>query len=203
MKQLSTVLNGVLLIAVIILFVLHFQGGKSTAKVANVNTEDVVSGDIYPVAIVKTDSLIISYEYAKELSAKMMNQEEASRADFNSKVKIFQQDAAEFQRKVQNNGFLSVERANQEQERLAKAERALQELNQRLSNELMRSQEETNAMLRDSIFAYMKDFGADKPYKLILSNRMGDNVLYNVPSVDITSEVLKGLNERYAKLKKK
>ena len=125
MKQLSTVLNGVLVIAVIILFVLHFS--NSGAKDVNeVGDGIAVEEDAFPVAYINTDSLLLNYTFAKEVNDQLMGKEEASRADFNEKAKVFQQDAMAFQRKVQNNGFLSMERAQKEQERLAKAEQDLQ-----------------------------------------------------------------------------
>ncbi|MCU4175704.1 OmpH family outer membrane protein [Carboxylicivirga sp. N1Y90] len=201
MKQLSTVLNGVLLIAVIVLFVLHFSGQKASVE-ADGEGQAVAEGSAYPVAYINTDSLLLNYTFAKEVNEQLMNKEESSRADFNEKAKIFQQDAMAFQNKVQNNGFLSRERAEQEQERLAKAERSLQELNQRLTNELMGEQEKLNRQLRDTLINYLDIFATGKPYKMILSNTLGDNVLYGAKGVDVTDQIIEGLNARHAESKK-
>jgi len=127
----------------------------------------------------------------------------SSRTDFNQKYRVFQQDAMEFQRKVQNNGFLSLERAQSEEQRLAKAERDLQELNNRLSNELMREQERINRELRDTLQLFLKSYSVENNYKLVLSNTMGDNVLYSDPQVDITNAVVELLNKRYEVATKK
>ena len=131
-----------------------------------------------------------------------MGKEEASRADFNEKYKVFQQDAVEFQRKVQNNGFLSMERAQKEQQRLAKAEQDLAQLNQTLTNELMMEQDKLNRQLRDTLMNYLDEYTKAKPYKVILSNTLGDNVLYGAKSVDITNEIVEVLNARHAASKK-
>jgi len=201
MKQLSTVLNGVLVIAVIILFVLHFS--NSGAKdVKEVGDGIAVEGDAFPVAYINTDSLLLNYTFAKEVNEQLMGKEEASRADFNEKANVFQQDAMAFQRKVQNNGFLSMERAQKEQDRLAKAERDLQELNQQLTNELMGEQNKLNRQLRDTLVNYLDVFAKENPYKVILSNTLGDNVLYGADGVDITNKIVKGLNARHAAAKK-
>ncbi|MBR8537565.1 OmpH family outer membrane protein [Carboxylicivirga sediminis] len=201
MKQLSTVLNGVLLIAVIILFVLHF---KSTGTDKNTSAADGQSagGEFFPVAYINTDSLLLHYTFAKEVNEQLMSKEEASRADFNEKARVFQQDAVEFQRKVQNNGFLSMERAQKEQQRLAKAEQDLAQLNQTLTNELMREQEKLNRQLRDTLINYLEEYNKQKPYKVILSNTLGDNVLYGAAGVDITNEIVEVLNARHAASKK-
>ncbi len=201
MKQLSTVLNVVLLIAVIILYVLHFSnsGTKNVKEAGNVAA---VEGETFPVAYINTDSLLLNYTFAKEVNEKLMSKEEASRADFNEKAKVFQQDAMAFQRKVQNNGFLSMERAQKEQDRLAKAERDLQELNQQLTNELMGEQNKLNRQLRDTLVNYLDVFAKKNPYKVILSNTLGDNVLYGADGVDITNEIVKGLNARHEEANK-
>ena len=124
-----------LLVAVIVLFGLHFSSNKPSQEKVCVASDStmVVSGD-FGIAYVSLDSLLLNYEYAKKLSEEMINKEETSRADLNQKAKVFQQDVTEFQRKLQNNGFLSRDRAENEQERLAKAERALQELNHRITS---------------------------------------------------------------------
>ena len=90
-----------------------------------------------------------------------------------------------------------MERAQAEEQRLGKAERDLQELNNRLSNELMREQERINRELRDTLQSFLKTYSVKQNYKLVLSNTLGDNVLYNVPGADITNAVVENLNKRY------
>lgn len=148
------------------------------------------------IAYVNTDSLINNYDYAVKMNETLNSKAESARADFNQKAKVFQQDLNEFQRKVQNNGFLSMDRAQKEQARLQKQEQDLQDLNQRLSAELMQEQGRLSAELHDTIVNYLKEFGEGR-YSLILSNTMGDNVLYSAPGVDVTAEVLEALNARY------
>ncbi|WP_430813241.1 OmpH family outer membrane protein [Carboxylicivirga sp. RSCT41] len=195
MKQLSTVLNGVLLVAVNILFLSSCTNtGNQQANVAGSAQDDAV----FPVAYINTDSLLLNYTFAIEVNEQLMSQEEASRADFNEKAKVFQQDAVEFQRKVQNNGFLSMERAQKEQQRLAKAEQDLTQLNQQLTNALMQEQDKLNRQLRDTLKTFLDEYAKKHPYKMILSNTLGDNVLYAAEGVDITKEVTEALNARHA-----
>ena len=52
--------------------------------------------------------------------------------------------------------------------------------------------------LRDTINSFLKEFNKDGKYQLILSNTSSDNVLYATPGYDITNEVTKLLNERFA-----
>lgn len=150
------------------------------------------------IVFINTDSLIIKYEYARQLSEELIKKEESSRTDFNERARVFQQDMVEFQRKVQNNGFLSLERAQSEERRLRQKEQELQELNNRLSNDLMQHQERMNQQLRDTITAFLEGYSHEKGYRLVLSNTMGDNLLYGAPDLDITQEVVDSLNKRFA-----
>jgi len=200
MKNALLVVNVILVISVIALFaiVLTDGKGKSGEEGANSNQAIADSGIVY----VNTDSLIIKYEFARQMSEELIKKEEASRTDFNEKARVFQQDMVEFQRKVQNNGFLSLERAQSEERRLRQKEQELQELNTSLSNDLMVHQERMNQQLRDTITNFLEVYCKDKAYKMVLSNTMGDNLLYATSELDITNEVVEILNKRYEASKK-
>ncbi len=198
MKQGYKIVNVAVFVALALLFV---ACNKGVSKSSDVNVND--GNGSGSVVYINTDSLLIKYEYAKVLNDVIIHKEESSRTDFNQKYRVFQQDAMEFQRKVQNNGFLSLERAQSEEQRLAKAERELQELNSKLSNELLREQERINKELRDTLTNFLKGYSAEHGYNLVLSNTLGDNVLYSAPGVDITNEVVTILNKRYQIANKK
>lgn len=173
------------------------QQANQAPSVANVQSDSAQFG----IAYVNTDSLLTGYDYAVKMSEQLNDKAEHSRTDFNEKARVFQQEMVEFQRKVQNNGFLSMERAQKEQARLQQREQELQELNQKLSAELMQEQGRLTTELADTVSKFLKEYGQGR-YNLILSNNMGDNVLYAAEGVDITAEVVAALNERYAKSQK-
>lgn len=202
MKNLSVVLNSILLIAVVVLFVLQFSNQKVKGDGDSGLGEVTQITSDFPLAFINTDSLLVKYEYAKLLKESMLSKEEASRANFNEKAKVFQQDLREHQRKLQNNGYLSLDRAQKEEQRLTKGNKDLQDLNTRLTNELMAEQNRINQELRDSLINYLKEYNQEKSYKVILSNTMGDNVLYSADGVDITNDIVDALNTRYKAIKK-
>jgi outer membrane protein len=53
-----------------------------------------------------------------------------------------------------------------------------------------------NEALRDSLQNFLKDYNADKHFDLILS-KAGDNILLGSNKLDITQDVINGLNKRY------
>ncbi|MDI3520358.1 MAG: outer membrane protein [Anaerophaga sp.] len=202
MKNISIVLNAILFVAVIVLFFLVLSDDSSSVEDADEQTRKEQVQD-YPIAYINTDSLLMNYEYAQYLNEELLKKEESSRADFNERARVFQDDMRAFQRKVQNNAFLSLERAQQEERRLRQKEQELQDLNNQLSNELMRQQNQMNKELRDTITAFLEEYTKKHPLKLVLSNTMGDNVLYANEALNITDEVVAILNERYEKAQKK
>ena len=119
------------------------------------------------IVFVNTDSLIIKYDLARELSEELIRKEESSRTDFNESVRVFEQDMMEFQRKLQNNGFLSLDRAQSEERRLRQKEQELQALNARLTNDLMDAQNAMNQQLRDTITNFLKDYCKEKSYSMV------------------------------------
>lgn len=108
----------------------------------------------------------------------------------------------EFQKKYENNAFISQERAQQEYNRLAKLEQDLQALQNKLSNELATENQKNSLMLRDSINSFLKEYNRTKGYSLILSNTGFDNLLYADSAFNITKEIVDGLNARYSAPKK-
>jgi len=196
MKNLSLVLNAVLLVAVAALFIIVLSDGSEKKEEANQQTTKEEVQD-YPIAYINTDSLLINYEYARFLNEELLTEEESSRADFNERLRVFQDDMRSFQRKVQNNGFLSLERAQNEERRLREKEQELQELNNQMSNNLMRQQNQMNRELRDTITGFLEEYTKKHPYKLVLSNTMGDNILFANKALNITDAVVEQLNKRY------
>lgn len=204
MKKLLRVVNVIAVLGlVLVLSVACNNTQSSSGTAANTNGNSVAQlGSTFPIAYIDTDSLLRAYEYAVFLQEELLKKEEKSRTDFNEEAKKLQSQMNEFQRKVQNNGFLSRERAEQEQMKLMQREQELQGLNNKLSNELMVEQNSLNSELRDSITSYLAELNSDGRYKLILSNTLQDNVLYSVDEVNITQAVINALNGRYAASKK-
>ena len=188
MNKVQIVVNVVLAAAVAALFVLHF--GKKECAPSEVAA---APAEVMPVAYLNVDSLLANYSFAIEASEQLMSKQEDARLKMNTKLRTFQNEVADFQRKLQNNAFLSRERAEKEQQRLAKKEQELQELEAKLENQKL------NMQLADSLTNFLEIFNADGRYHVILSNTAKDNVLMAAEQYDITNEVVAGMNARYNK----
>lgn len=208
MNKISIIVNSVLAAAVVALFILFFTmtpGAKKPAK-----QEIQAQGELLPIALINTDSIMLHYQLAIESSEKLMNRYEESTVKLDTKAKslqkeveTFQRDVMDFQRKLEANAFLSRERAESEQARLQKKEQQLmakqqelENLRQKLSADFMNEQAALTQQLSDSVQQYLLEYNADGHYHLVLN----DAVLMNkVAGYDITDEVIEALNARYAK----
>jgi outer membrane protein len=133
----------------------------------------------------------------------MMKKEENVRLTLNQKAAALEKEQQEFQKKYENNAFISQDRAQQEYNRLMKAQQDLQALSNKLTNELATESNQNSLQLRDSISVFLKEFNKNKKYNVILSNTGLDNILYADEAMNITDEVVAGLNARYVSEKKK
>lgn len=199
-NNLSLIFNGVLAVAVIVLFILFFSNKKSTdvKPTLTVGSDSTVSFKL-PVAYLNIDSLLINYQYAKDANEALIKEQEDSRLTINSRARQLQQEMGEFQRKLENNAFLSRQRAEDEQNRLAKKQQELQELDAKLTQQLMQKQQNMSIALRDTIEVFLKEFNKDKKYEIIFSNTSSDNILYADKAYDITAEIIAALNSRLGK----
>ena len=135
------------------------------------------------------------YQFCKDYTLLLTKKGENIRATLNQKAKTLDSDAQEFQRKLQNNAY-TQERAEQENARLVKMQQDLQALQERLSNEFDAETAKYNNAMRDSITSFLKNYNKEKGYNLVLS-KAGDNMLLADPALDITNDVIAGLNKRY------
>lgn len=154
------------------------------------------------IAYVDIDTLLVNYKLWIELNEEMIRKEENIRATLNEKMKSLQTDFEEFERKLNNNAFATRERAESEQNRILKKRQELEELQERLSNELAIETNKNNILFRDSINTFVQEYNKQKGYNVILS-RIGDNILYIDNDMNITQEIIDGLNARYEANKKK
>lgn len=197
MKNINYIINGVLALAIIILFAMQFTAKKESGQQPAISAETEGEGGILPVAYVNVDSLLLNYNYSKDLNEIILKKQEDSRVNINQKANALRSDMQEFERKYQNNAFLTPQRAQEEQQRLVNKQQELQALDERLTQELMLEQQKLNEQLRDTVVSQLKVFNQGRGYQVIFSNTMGDNILLASDAYDITAELLEFLNKNY------
>jgi len=147
------------------------------------------------IAYVEVDSLMTQYKFCKDYSLVLTKKGQNIQSTLAQKSSALQGAAADFQQKLQANAF-TRDQATRIQSGLQRQQADLQALNDRLTSEFNAEQEKYNNALRDSLRNFLRTYNADKKYALIIS-KAGDNILYTDKALDITKEVVLGLNKRY------
>ncbi len=207
MKCNSLVINGIVTLFAV-LTVLSFSscdnaGSAKTDKQDGATGEGELSGVTLPIAYVNIDSLLINYDYAKDVNERLNKKAEDIRLKVNQMQKKLESDMTEFQRKIQNNAFLSEERAQQEYARLQKQEVDLQTTAQKLQNEWGMEQQKENMQIADSVRNAVKILNETAKYEMIFNMRELDNIIMANPKYDVTQDILLLLNTRYKTAPKK
>lgn len=156
-----------------------------------------VSGE---VAYVDIDTLAQQYDYCKEGQKALEAKQNAYRNQLNQKGQSLQNAMVAFQKKMQSGGFSSQQEAVNEQQRLQHQQQQLEQFQQKIEQDMQAAAANYQQVLRDSINSYLKDYNKDGRFKMILS-KSGDNILYSDKKLDITADVVAGLNKRYSKKK--
>ena len=165
------------------------------------NTDSTATGGL-KIAYVEVDSLMTQYEFCKDFTMVIQKKSNNARNTLNQKGQQLQSAAANFQQKLNNNGFTSREQAESQQAAIQRQQQSLQELQARLENELANETQKYNDALRDSLMHFLSAYNKDKKYDFILT-KQGDNILYAHPRFDITKDVINGLNKHYKPAVKK
>jgi outer membrane protein len=191
MKNLSLVLNVILLVAVIVLYVLYFSDRK--ASPASAGSQDTSAVNL-KIAYINSDTVLKYYDYLKfnkqQLEAKTKKMDQ----DYRNRAVGLQNEIATYQRTVNT---MTLGQARAAEEDLAKKQQNLQMYQQTLTQQLMQDEAKLNKELYDRVTAYLKKYGQDKGLQVVLKFDPTSDVLYGGESLDITKDVIDGLNQEY------
>lgn len=189
MKNLSIALNIVLLIAVGVLYYLHFSSNGSRGS----SLSPVSAGDL-TIAYITSDSVLKHYEFLKDNQVVMEAKTKKMDSDYRNRAQSLQSEITAYQRNVSN---LTIGQARALEEDLAKKQQNLQMYQQSLSQELMNEESKLNRELYDRITSFLRKYGQENGLQVVLKYDPTSDVLYGVETLDITNVVVKGLNDDY------
>ncbi|MGF1635964.1 MAG: OmpH family outer membrane protein [Cyclobacteriaceae bacterium] len=195
MKNLSLILNGILAVAVIVLYILHFSGKESGQAVAQDGGQaSLFSAEGLTIAYVNSDSLLQNYDFFKEMAKKMEARQEKLNKEYQNRAIGLQGEIENFQRSANN---MTMTQAKAVEEDLRRKQQNLMAYQEGLAQELMAEEGKINAELYEKVSSYLSDYGKNKGLQLVLTYQKGSGVLYANDSMNITNDVIKGLNDQY------
>lgn len=197
MKKIAFLAKSILLCSAIT--IVSCSGNESNSPIVTNDSTAVVSGASLNIRYIDGDSVTAHYNLAldfKEASIRTMSKlENAQRA----KAAEIQKFGSQIEQKMKSNGYLSEASYNADIQKFNKmqsdAQGYLATLERNAQQELLQQQMQLN----DSIDSFIKDYNAKHGYDAILFKNAG---VYFNPALDITNEVIEGLNARYNKIEK-
>lgn len=200
-----SIFNIILLAGLVLLYIFHFtgigtEGGKSLAN-ADAKAPIAVSEGGLKIAYINTDTLMAKYQYAIDLQKQLKDFQSAKENSYKQQMTQFQKDYQSYVSGGGENMTLSQQQAKEKEltERAARLQNLEGELAQQVAEKTMQESEK----MTKAVYAFIREYNAqNQQFDLILSKSFSSSpILYGNEGMDITDEIVKGLNEEYAKIK--
>lgn len=201
MKQASLILSIIAIAAVAVfgtLSLTHKDGKVSSTVSRNDSTAvSAVKGDI---VYIQLDRILQEYDMANDLRSVVETKVQNIQAEVDRRGKKLENDVNDFQEKL-NKGLMTRSVAEVQGQKLQQQEAEFNNFANQKNNEIIEEQTVMMNQLADAIKTYLDKYNEEKQYAMILTNQGGAPVITGDPGLDITDEVLAGLNEEYVKNK--
>ncbi|MFT4031291.1 MAG: OmpH family outer membrane protein [Siphonobacter sp.] len=189
MKNVSLALNAVLVVAVAVLYYLHFKGSSTDTSTG---MGDHATGK--SIVYVNADSLLNNYDYFKDTQKAFEQKGTQLDIELNQKGGAIQREIQIFQQRA--GGMLAAE-AQAKQIELQKKASDFENYRQTAANNLATERAEKTEKLYDNIYDYIKKYNKDNQYQFVLGFQKGGGILFANPDLDVTKKIIDGLNKEY------
>lgn len=169
---------------------------KATSTTA---VDDTTAKTAVNIRYIDADSIAAHYNLAKDFNEAQLRSISKIDNAQRSRGAELQKLANSIQQKMNNNGYLSQASYEEDMKNLNKKQSDAENYIASLQHEAQQEMVQQQMQLTDSIESFIKQYNADKKYDAILYKAAG---VYFNPDLDITDEVIKGLNARYNKVEK-
>ena len=198
MKNVSLILNVILLLAVAVLFYLHFSGKNTPAqtKIASSQNQAVSSanGD-FKIAYFEMDSVNNKFVLIKDVKSELSREEEKINTELTRLQKSYNDRITQYQGQANSMSQVESENANRDILQLQdKIRSTKQNMEQRYQDLYMRKMQDVKLKVED----YLKEYNRDKGYAYILAYEPGF-IFYRDSALNITADLISGLNAKYKK----
>ena len=199
MKNTSLVLSIVSLIAVVVFGILFLtKDGKSAAAPAGEAAEAAAcQGDIVYIDL---DRILMEYDMANDLRSVVETKVQNIQAEVTRRGKKLENDVKAFQEKI-DKGLMTRSVAEVQGQKLQQQEAEFNNYAAQKQAEIQEEQVVMMNQLGDAIKTYLDSYNAEKKYAMIITNSGGAPVITADEALNITDDVLAGLNDAYIKTK--
>lgn len=152
------------------------------------------------IAAVNMDRVNDEFQMVADVQKELSDTEQRLTADV-------QRQAANFQNEYENylkiGATLTLAEQKRREANLEKRQQDIAALQQTYANQLVTLQTQRMEDVTNTILSYIERYNeANGPYTLVVMTGRNSGVLYAQPSLDVTQEVIDGLNQEYQNSKK-
>lgn len=184
-------MNGLLILAVTVLFFLHFRDCGKSATVNAINST-VASSTGFSIAYVDLDTLQAQYGYYKDKKAEFEKNEKALEASYTSGMQSLQKEVYDLQQRATT---MTQSEGEAAEKRLSERKNQLDQLRDNGVQNLQAEMGKFNIEMYGKIDSVLEQYKKDHKFAYVLSYQKGGAILYTDKSLDITKDVVEMLNK--------
>ncbi len=188
------IFNIIIAIAVVVLYILHFTNKAETPVFVNANDSTLLSVPGVGAVYVNGDSLLENYDYFKNAKKQFEAKTLRTEKEIEAKRNVLELEFTNYQKMASS---MSPEQRARTEESLMRKEQDLRLFSENAATKLQEEQNKFNEGLFDKVSEYLKEHTKEKKYKIVFNFTKGAGILYANDSLNITNEVLEGLNKEY------
>lgn len=148
------------------------------------------------IVYVQIDSVMSGYGLAKDLLDALAEKSKKAQNELTAKGRSLEREMRDYQEKAQK-GLITRFQAQDIEAGLQKKQQAVMDYRDRKMQELAEEEAVTMNRISEAIMQYVRKYNAEKKYSMIISTQGGNTVLLADPSLNVTDDLLKGLNDEY------
>jgi outer membrane protein len=156
--------------------------------------KEITTNNTETIVYVNSDSLITGYEFYKKSVKEIDVKKNKIANDIESQATAFQNKVLKAQQNAQSMTLGEIEATKKN---LAAEEQRLMQYRDALMQNLANEEKELVDKMNKNIDDFIKRYAEKNGYKMVLGYKQGVTVWYADPKLDVTADVLKGLNEEY------
>ena len=200
MKNTSLILSIISLIAVVAFGILSLTKGKSEAEATAEGQAVEAAACKGAIVYVDLDRILMEYDMANDLRSVVETKVQNIQAEVNRRGQKLEKEVTAFQEKIEK-GLLTRSVAEAQSQKLQQQEIDFNNYAGQKQQEIQEEQVVMMNQLGDAIKTFLEKYNAEKQYAMILTNSAGAPVVTADKALDITDDVLAGLNDEYIKSK--
>lgn len=202
MKNLPLILSSLALLGVAVLLGLKLTEKKESSK-KSIHRDAANKGSLsgMKIGFVDIDTLEENYSYFKQKKAEFEVRQKSIDAELERTAGSLQNDYISLQNQAKA-GTLSESAYEAAQQSLMQRQQDLELKRQNLGSKFLKDQEIFNKEIHDNLHAYIEKYNIDMGYDYIFSYTKDGSILYADEALDLTRDIIDGMNNDMKENKK-